>query len=134
MVPPGAGATSTTTPTGGTGFDSRGSNLSTTQQAGISGAAPSVRTIRGENETTFEFSYNTAAAAKSIGTQTPTEFLIVANEAINIPPRIRVYQNYRNAEATGDVKAVATSISPTRPSGIWSWTRPARAAISPIRE
>ncbi|MBI4877556.1 MAG: beta-propeller fold lactonase family protein, partial [Acidobacteria bacterium] len=40
-----------------------------------------------------------------------TDFLVQSNEAINIPFRVRVSQNHRNAEATGDVRAVAGSIS-----------------------
>src|SRR5207244_9605613 len=34
-------------------------------------------------------------------------------EAINIPPRIRVYQNNRNAEATGTIVPVPVGVSTT---------------------
>jgi uncharacterized protein (TIGR03437 family) len=110
MIPPGAAGGTGAAGTGGTTFGAGGSNLSTAQQTGIASTAPTLRTRRTDTETIFEFGFN-PAAARSLGTQTPTEFLVQANETINIPYRIRVYQNYRNAEASGDVRTLPTSIS-----------------------
>ncbi len=87
-----------------------GQTITTTQQTAITQSAPTLRTRRTDTETIFEFTFN-SNAARSLGTQTPTEFLVQSTEAINIPARIRVYQNHRNAEATGDVRAVPVSIS-----------------------
>lgn len=97
VLPPGT-TPPTTTPT------------TTTQQTGITQTAPSVSTQRTDTETIFTFSYN-ASAARSLGTAAPTDFLVQAPEAINVAPRIRVYQNNRNSEARGEVKAVPVSIA-----------------------
>jgi uncharacterized protein (TIGR03437 family) len=44
-----------------------------------------------------------AAAARTIGTAAPDQLLIQANEAINIAPNVRIYQNNRNTEARGTI-------------------------------
>jgi uncharacterized protein (TIGR03437 family) len=98
MIPPGAAPVS------------GAQSLTTAQQTGVAAAAPSVRTRRTDTETIFTFAFN-SSAAKSLGTQTPTDFLVQSPEAINVPFRIRAYQNYRNAEAGGDTRVVATSVS-----------------------
>ena len=110
MIPPGAAGFAGAAGAGGAAFDPRGSNLSAAQQTGVASAAPTVTTRRTDTETIFQFGFN-SNAAKSLGTQTPTDFLVQAAEAINIPIRIRAYQNYRNAEANGDVKTAPTSVS-----------------------
>jgi uncharacterized protein (TIGR03437 family) len=99
VLPPGTTPT-TTTPT------------TTTQQTGIAQTAPTVTTQRTDTETIFTFTYN-ASAARSLGTAAPTDFLVQSTEAINVPPRIRIYQNNRNSEARGDVRAVPVSIATT---------------------
>jgi len=96
-LPPGTTPT-TTTPT------------TTTQQTGIAQTAPTVSTQRTDTETIFTFTYN-SSAARSLGTAAPVDFLVQAPEAINVPPRIRVYQNNRNSEARGDIRAVPVSIA-----------------------
>ncbi|MCX6637049.1 MAG: hypothetical protein NT090_18495, partial [Acidobacteria bacterium] len=110
MIPPGAAGLAGAAGAGGAAFDPRGSNLSAAQQTGVSSAAPTLTTRRTDTETIFQFGFN-SNAAKSLGTQTPTDFLVQAAEAINIPARIRAYQNYRNAEANGDVRTAPTSVS-----------------------
>jgi uncharacterized protein (TIGR03437 family) len=87
-----------------------GQTLTNAQQAGVSSTAPTVRTRRTDTETIFDFSFN-SAAARSMGTQTPTDFLVQSTEAINIPFRVRAYQNYRYAEASGNVLPASTSVS-----------------------
>jgi uncharacterized protein (TIGR03437 family) len=110
MIPPGAAGFGGAAGAGGAAFDPRGSNLSAAQQTGVSSAAPTLTTRRTDTETIFQFAFN-SNAAKSLGTQAPTDFLVQAAEAIKIPVRIRAYQNYRNAEANGDVKTAPTSVS-----------------------
>jgi len=77
----------------------------------IAGAAPSVRPTVVPEGVNFEFTYN-AAAARSMGTATPSSlFLMSSNEAINIPPAVRLYQNNRNSEAIGDIVPVPIGLS-----------------------
>ena len=65
--------------------------------------APTVRTSQAGNAPQFAFAYN-PAAARGLGTVTPPhDFLIQSPEAINIPYRVRVYQNSRDSEARGAV-------------------------------
>jgi uncharacterized protein (TIGR03437 family) len=65
--------------------------------------APTVRPSQSGSGTQFAFGFN-AAAARGLGTITPPhDFVIQSPEAINIPNRIRVYENSRDAEATGTV-------------------------------
>jgi uncharacterized protein (TIGR03437 family) len=47
--------------------------------------------------------FNGAVAARGPGTVTPDQLLIQSNEAVNIIPNVRVFQNYRNAEARGSI-------------------------------
>ncbi len=82
----------------------------TAQQTAITQSAPSVTTRRTDTETQFDFTFN-QAAARSLGTIAPTEFLIQSAEAINVPARVRVLQNNRNAEARGNLIPVPVSIS-----------------------
>lgn len=84
--------------------------LTQAQQTGVSSNAPTVTTRRTDTETIFAFTFN-ANAARSLGTETPTDFLVQSSEAINIPFRVRAFQNYRNAEASGDVRTAAVSVS-----------------------
>ncbi|MBK7929064.1 MAG: hypothetical protein IPJ98_16785 [Bryobacterales bacterium] len=65
--------------------------------ANTAAAAPQVRPTVAADGVNFNFTFN-AAAARSLGTASPTHlFLVQSNEAINIPPAIRVYQNNRNS-------------------------------------
>jgi uncharacterized protein (TIGR03437 family) len=51
-------------------------------------------------DVTAQFS---ATAARTLGTAAADQLLIQANEAVNIIPAVRVFQNTRNAEATGTI-------------------------------
>lgn len=65
--------------------------------------APTVRPSQSGSGPQFAFGFN-AAAAKGLGTVTPPhDFVIQSPEAINIPNRVRVYENSRDAEASGTV-------------------------------
>ncbi|HXB71397.1 MAG TPA: hypothetical protein VNY05_24390 [Candidatus Acidoferrales bacterium] len=47
--------------------------------------------------------YSSTAAARGLGTVAPDQLLIQSNQAINIIPNVRVFQNDRNAESSGTV-------------------------------
>jgi len=78
------------------------------QQPAVAQTAPLVRARQADS--TLEFFFN-ANAARAPGTITPHNFVIQAPEAVNIPPRIRVYQNNRDAEARADVIPIEVGIS-----------------------
>jgi hypothetical protein len=61
-----------------------------------------------------------AAAARTLGTSAADQILLQSNEAVNIIPTVRVFQNNRNAEARGTILPIdwgastaGGSISPT---------------------
>ena len=65
--------------------------------------APGVRSAQGPSSPQLVFSYN-AAAARGSGTITPPhDFVIQAPQAVNIPNRVRVYQNSRDPDARGTI-------------------------------
>jgi len=71
-------------------------------------AAPTAR-AQGTN---IDFTFSPAATA-ILGTTAPGfDFVIQSPEAINIPARVRVYQNNRNAEATGTIIPISVGVSP----------------------
>ena len=109
IVLPGDGQTITVPPGAVPGA---GGNLAatTTQQNAVGNAAPQVTVRQTGNGATFDFTFN-ASSARSLGTPTPIDFLVQSPEAINIPARVRVYQNNRNAEAPGTVVPVPVSVS-----------------------
>ncbi|MEK7404326.1 MAG: hypothetical protein AAB225_04390, partial [Acidobacteriota bacterium] len=78
------------------------------QQPAVVQTAPLIRVDARDSSVQFFFNAN---AARSPGTITPHNFVIQAPEAINIPPRLRVYQNNRDAEARADLIPVEIGIS-----------------------
>ncbi len=65
--------------------------------------APTVRPTQSPGGTQLTFGFN-AAAARGLGTVSPPhDFVIQSPEAINIPNRIRVYENSRDSELRGTV-------------------------------
>jgi len=78
----------------------------TTTTPGAGGAPPAPTVKPGDPGATspqLVFSYNPAAAARGVGTVTPSDFQLASPEAINVPYRVRVYQNNRDAEARGTI-------------------------------
>ncbi len=96
--------TATVPPIGGGGGGIPGQATAATQ--------PTIRTVNGASPA-FDFAFN-ATVARTLGTAAPPhDILLQSTQAINIPNRVRVYQNTRNAESRGDVLPVATNISDT---------------------
>jgi uncharacterized protein (TIGR03437 family) len=81
------------------------------QNNAIFQTAPQVRTRNTPDGPVIDLTFN-ALNARSLGTVSPVhDFLIQSPEAINIPPRLRVYQNNRNAEVRADLRTVPVGIS-----------------------
>ncbi len=79
--------------------------------ASLAQTAPSLRIQQNGNGAALDFSFN-PAAARALGSISPShDFVVQAPEAINVPPRIRVYQNNRNAEAQGEIIPIPVGIS-----------------------
>jgi uncharacterized protein (TIGR03437 family) len=74
-------------------------------------AAPLVRSGQSSGGPQFTFTYR-GAQGNGFGTFTPGhDFLIQSPEAINIPDRVRVYQNFHASEAPGTVLPIPTGSS-----------------------
>jgi uncharacterized protein (TIGR03437 family) len=90
-------------------------NATLLQYAGLAGqaapaTAPAVRTAATATTSQLVFSFN-ATAARAMGTIAPAhDFVVQSPEAINIPDRIRVYENARDSDARGLVIPIATGI------------------------
>ena len=94
------------------GPEQRPTTGTTGTQASLAQSAPGAENQQNGQGGTLNFSFNTTSAARALGTISPShDFDIQSQEAINIPPRIRVYQNNRNAEAAGVVIPVPVGIS-----------------------
>ena len=79
--------------------------------ASITQNAPVVKAQTASSGATLDFTFN-PLAARALGTISPShDFAIQAPEAINIPARVRVYQNNRNSEAQGEVLPIPVGIS-----------------------
>lgn len=83
----------------------------TAQQQALVQMAPGVRTEQTPDGPQINFSFN-ALNTRSLGTVVPHDFQIVAPQAVNIPPQVRVYQNMRNTEARAETVTV-----PVAPAG-----------------
>jgi YVTN family beta-propeller protein len=81
-----------------------------TPVATASSTAPTLEIVQTDSGPALQFTYNSNNAS-SLGTVTPHDFAVQAFQAINIPPRIRVYQNNRNAEAAGTILPVPVGVS-----------------------
>ncbi len=71
---------------------------------------PAVQAIPNSAGSTLNFRFN-SNAAKAPGTAAPNDFLVQSNEAINIAPNIRVFQNNRDAEARGTIIPIQQNVS-----------------------
>jgi uncharacterized protein (TIGR03437 family) len=82
----------------------------TGQNAAVVATAPRQRIVNTPNGPAFEFTYN--PANRGIGTVTPIHsYVVQSNEAVNIPPAIRVLQNNRNSEFRGDIVPIPVGLS-----------------------
>jgi uncharacterized protein (TIGR03437 family) len=76
----------------------------------IANTAPRVQIQNTASGSTLTISYNTVN--RGIGTVSPVhQYVVQSNEAINIPPTIQIFQNYRNTEARGDIVPVDVGLS-----------------------
>jgi uncharacterized protein (TIGR03437 family) len=125
----GAGGTTITPPTGGGGPGIPGGTTGPTAPTGAPAATGGTATAGATTTTTsstgptftlspnsnggvaLTFIFNPNASKSGYGTNGESDFLVQSPEAINIPPNVRVFQNYRNAEARGAVYPVARNIS-----------------------
>ena len=101
-VPGGGGVTLPGIPVTGGG--------TTTQANGSTQTAPLVGVGQTGNGADLKLQFN-PVAGRSVGTVTPHDLLLQSAEAINIPPNVRVFQNFRNAEARGAVLPVDVGVS-----------------------
>ncbi len=78
----------------------------------ITSLAPQVRTTNTANGSQLDFTFTSAVTARVPGTVSPSHtFLIQSNEAINIPPGVQVFQNFRDADAKADLIPVPVGLS-----------------------
>ena len=95
-------------PGGGTAI---GGNIGVNTGASNVATAPGVRTTPTSDGAQFDFTFNNALKS-TIGTASPLhDFLIQSPEAVNLPPRVRILQNSRNAEARGTIVPIPVGIS-----------------------
>lgn len=81
------------------------------QNNAINQTAPQVRTTNTPDGPNINLTFN-QLNTRTLGTVSPIhDFLIQSNEAINIPPRLRAFQNNRNADARGEVIPMEVGIS-----------------------
>jgi uncharacterized protein (TIGR03437 family) len=84
------------------------------QFAGLAGqsnpaTAPAVRPVPSATSTQLVFTYSGSAAARGTGTIVPAhDFAVQSPEAINIPDRVRVFENSRDSDSRGVVIPIAT--------------------------
>jgi len=82
------------------------------QYAGVTGQANASTEPTVKSSTSgLTFSFN-SALTKGYGTiNPPHDFLLQSNAAINIPDRVRVYQNFRDSDDRGTILPIATGVS-----------------------
>ena len=83
------------------------------QAAAIASPAPLVRTTNTPSSgSQLDFAFTGVPSARVPGTVSPTHtFLIQSNEAINIPPAVRVFQNFRDSDAKAELIPVPVGLS-----------------------
>ena len=83
------------------------------QTAAIASPAPLVRTTNTPSSgSQLDFTFTGVASARVPGTVSPTHtFLIQSNEAVNIPPAVRVFQNFRDSDAKAELVPVPVGLS-----------------------
>jgi len=88
-------------------------NAQLLQYAGVAGqsspvTAPTVRANQATAGPQIVFTFNNAAARGTGSIAPPHDFLIQSPEAINIPDRVRVYENSRDSDARGILTPIPT--------------------------
>ncbi|MEZ5402298.1 MAG: beta-propeller fold lactonase family protein [Bryobacteraceae bacterium] len=87
-----------------------GGAAATGRAAQITGTAPVVRATNTAQGANLQFTYNSRNLG--IGTVSPFhQYVVQSNEAINIPPTVRVFQNNRNSDSRSDIMPIATGLS-----------------------
>ena len=96
ILPPVAG--------GGGGFPVGGAGAAggIAAQQSVQANSPTVQTQNTPAGSMINFRFN-PAAARTQGTVPPHNFLIQSSEAINIPPNVKVFQNFRDSEARSNL-------------------------------
>lgn len=80
----------------------------------IVATAPQVRTTLNSDGVQMDLTYSSNAATRIPGTVSPTHTFVVSSpEAVNIPAGVRVFQNFRDAEAKGEIVPVPVGLSAT---------------------
>ena len=105
VVPPGTNPGTVTPPVlpGGT---------APVTNAGVAATSPGVRTQATPDGARIDLSYTTSATGRAPGTVSPTHtFLLQSPEAINIPPAVRVFQNFRDSESRGEIVPIPVGTS-----------------------
>jgi len=82
------------------------------QYAGVTGqASPATAPIVRSSQSGLSFAFN-PTLTRGYGTiNPPHDFLLTSTDAINIPDRVRVYQNLRDSDDRGTILPIATGIS-----------------------
>jgi uncharacterized protein (TIGR03437 family) len=78
-------------------------------------AAPSVRSSQSGGSPALLFSFNSAESKIRGTVSPPSDFLVTSNEAVNIPPSVRVFENSRDSEARASVLPIAVGPGSTAP-------------------
>lgn len=80
--------------------------------AAVAATAPVFRTQATVEGGRVDVEFTRAAAGRNTGTVSPTHTLLLqSNEAINIPPALRVFQNFRDSDARGEIIPVEVGLS-----------------------
>jgi YVTN family beta-propeller protein len=80
--------------------------------AAIAATAPTIRTQNTPDGSRVELTFTTAASARNPGTVSPSHTILVqSSEAINIPPALRAFQNFRDAESRGEIVPIEVGLS-----------------------
>lgn len=84
----------------------------TGQNAGIANLSPVFRTTNAADTNSLDLTFSNAAQAQNVGSVTPTHTLVLQSEqAVNLPPAVRVFQNFRDPESRGDIIPIEVGLS-----------------------
>jgi uncharacterized protein (TIGR03437 family) len=86
--------------------------VQTGQNAQVAAGAPVFRTQNTADTNSLDLNYSNAAIARNVGTVSPTHTLVLqSDQAINVPPAVRVFQNFRDPESRGDIIPIEVGLS-----------------------